>query len=72
MYCEVKIPKNQQSRLAPDVWLAGEAIARHRGMTTREAFENAVRIFAEKLAEVDPEFRKTWNEVTKEGVEEDG
>jgi hypothetical protein len=66
----VKIPKNQQSRLSPDVWMAAEAIARYRGMNVREAFENSVRSFAEKLAEADPEFRKVWTETIREGVEE--
>lgn len=71
MMTDVKIPKNQQSRLSPDVWLAGEAIARYRGMSVREAFENSVRSFAEKLADTDPDFRKVWTETTKEGIEED-
>lgn len=66
---EMKIPKNQQSRLAPDVWLAGEAIARFRGMTSREAFEHSVRVYADRLAEQDPEFRKIWESVKAEGIE---
>jgi hypothetical protein len=68
MFCEsVKIPKNQQSRLSQDVWIAGEAIARHRGMmTSRDAFEMAVRDYASRLAENDQVFKKTWEAVIAE------
>jgi hypothetical protein len=72
MYADVKIPKNQQSRLAPDVWLAGEAIARHRGMSTnRDAFEYCIRAVADKLAESSAEFKAVWDGVKKEGIEPD-
>jgi hypothetical protein len=68
MFCEaVRIPKNQQSRLAPDVWIAGEAIARHRGMmSSRDAFETAVRDYATRLAEKDEAFKQTWESVRAE------
>jgi hypothetical protein len=68
MFCEaVKIPNNQQSRLAQDVWIAGEAIARHRGMMSpRDAFETAVRDYANRLAESDEGFKKTWESVIAE------
>ena len=72
MSASIKIPKNQQSRLAPDVWLAGEAIARHRGMSPREAFEHSVRTFADRLAESDPVFRATWDGVKVEKTEDYG
>jgi hypothetical protein len=68
MYCEaVKIPNNQQSRLAQDVWIAGEAIARHRAMgSPRDAFETAVRDYADRLAASDENFKKMWQSVTAE------
>jgi hypothetical protein len=68
MYSEaVKIPNNQQSRLAQDVWIAGEAIARHRRMTSaRDAFETAVRDFASRLAENDDAFKRVWDDVAAE------
>ena len=65
----MKIPKNQQSRLAPDVWIAGEAIGRYRHMNSREVFEYAVRLYADKLAETDPEFKVVWADVKAEGIE---
>jgi hypothetical protein len=66
----VKVPKNLQTRLSPDVWLAGEAIARYRAMTTRDAFEYSIRAMVDKLSNDDPEFRKIWLEVKNEGIEE--
>jgi hypothetical protein len=68
MYSDaVKIPKNQQSRLTQDVWIAGEAIARHRGMiSSRDAFETAVRDFATRLSETDENFKKLWDSVKAE------
>lgn len=66
----VKVPKNLQTRLSPDVWLAGEAIARYRAMTTRDAFEYSVRAMVDKLSSEDPEFRKIWLDVKQEGIEE--
>ena len=68
MYSEaVKIPKNQQSRLTQDVWIAGEAIARHRGMvSSRDAFETSVRDFATRLSETDENFKKLWDAVKEE------
>ena len=63
----VKIPKNQQSRLTQDVWIAGEAIARHRGMmSSRDAFETSVRDFATRLSETDENFKKLWDAVKEE------
>lgn len=68
MYSEaVKIPNNQQSRLGQDVWIAGEAIARHRRMASaRDAFETAVRDYASRLAETDSAFKRVWDEVAAE------
>jgi hypothetical protein len=68
MYSEaVKIPNNQQSRLSQDVWIAGEAIARHRRMaSSRDAFETAVRDYANRLAENDQSFKKVWEDVAAE------
>lgn len=60
----LKIPNNQQSRLSQDVWIAGEAIARHRRMASaRDAFETAVRDYASRLAETDSAFKIVWDEV---------
>ena len=71
MLIEMKIPKNRQSRLADDVWIAGEAIARHFRMSSaRDGFENAVRDYVSKMAERDPRFSQIWEEVKNEGVEE--
>jgi hypothetical protein len=63
----VKIPNNQQSRLSQDIWIAGEAIARHRGMmSSRDAFETAIREYANRLAEKDENFKKMWEGVKDE------
>jgi hypothetical protein len=67
---KMKVPKNLQSRLSPDVWLAGEAIARYRKMTTREGFEYSVRSTVDRLAESDPKFAEIWEAVKAEGIEE--
>lgn len=72
MALAVKVPKNQQSRLALDIWMVGEAITRHRGMSSnREAFEYAIRLAADKLAVEDASFRQVWQEVRREGIEAD-
>ena len=71
MFIEMKIPKNRQSRLADDVWIAGEAIARHFRMSSaRDGFETAVRDYVSKMAEKDPRFSQIWEQVKNEGVEE--
>jgi hypothetical protein len=67
----MKVPKNLQSRLSPDVWIAGEAIARYRGMTTREGFEYSVRAMVDTLAARDPKFAAIWETVKAEGIESD-
>ena len=70
MQCQMKAPKNRTSRLADDVWIAGEAIARYFRMTgTRDGFETAVRYYVSKLAEGDPRFAEIWNDVKEEGIE---
>jgi hypothetical protein len=70
MSAEVKVPKNKQSRLADDVWLAGEAIARHFRMSgARDGFEAAVRDYVLRLSERDPRFSEVWEKVKDEGLE---
>jgi hypothetical protein len=67
---EMKVPKNRQSRLSDDVWLAGEAIARHfRMSSSRDGMETAVRNYVLKLAETDPKFAELWEQVKNEGVD---
>jgi hypothetical protein len=67
---EMKVPKNRQSRLSDDVWLAGEAIARYfRMSSSRDGLETAVRGYVARLAENDPKFAEIWEQVKKEGVE---
>lgn len=74
MYADaMKIPKNKQTRLADDVWIAGEAIARHYRMSTaRDGFEVAVRNFAALLAEREPKFLDVWEQVKQETPTEEG
>jgi hypothetical protein len=67
---EMKVPKNRQSRLSDDVWLAGEAIARYfRMSSSRDGLETAVRAHVSRLAESDPKFAEIWEQVKNEGVE---
>jgi hypothetical protein len=67
---DVKAPKNRQSRLADDVWLAGEAIARHFRMSSaRDGFEAAVRDYVLRLAEKDSKFSAIWEQVKSEGLD---
>ena len=68
---EMKIPKNRQSRLSDDVWLASEAIARHfRMSTSRDGLETAIRSYVLQMAQTDPKFSEVWEQVKNEGVEE--
>ncbi|PSB23476.1 hypothetical protein [Stenomitos frigidus] len=70
MLIEMKLPKNRQSRLADDVWIAGEAIARHFRMSSaRDGFEIAVRDYAIKMSERDPQFYQLWEQVKNEGID---
>lgn len=70
MSLTMKIPKNRQSRLSEDVWIAGEAIARHFRMSSaRDAFEVSVRDYAARLAERDQKFAEIWEKVKAEGIE---
>jgi hypothetical protein len=63
----MQIPAKQTTRIAADVWIAAEAMARHRGMPTmRDALEYAVREKADRLAEMDPQFRELWDRVKNE------
>lgn len=73
MFAELmKLPKNKQSRLADDVWIIGEAIARHFRMSnSRDGFEVAVRNYAATLAERDPRFYEIWEQVKKETIDGD-
>lgn len=71
MFDTMKVPKNKQSRLADDVWLAGEAIARYfRMSSSREGFETAIRGYVSRLAESDPRFAEVWDAVKTEGISE--
>lgn len=68
---DMKVPKNRQSRLSDDVWLAGEAIARHfRMSSSRDGFEAAIRDYVLRLSQNDATFAEIWEKVKKEGVEE--
>lgn len=68
---DMKVPKNRQSRLSDDVWLAGEAISRHfRMSSSREGFEAAIRDYVLRLAERDPKFSEIWEKVKNEGVDD--
>ncbi|MBW4522651.1 MAG: hypothetical protein KME16_23645 [Scytolyngbya sp. HA4215-MV1] len=67
----MKVPKNRQSRLSDDVWLASEAIARHfRMSSSRDGLEAAIRNYVLQLAEKDSNFSEIWEQVKQEGVEE--
>ncbi|MCY6493150.1 hypothetical protein [Leptolyngbya sp. GGD] len=68
---DMKVPKNRQTRLSDDVWLAGEAIARHFRMSSaRDGFEAATRDYVLRLSQTDPRFAEIWEKVKAEGVEE--
>ncbi|MBD1847361.1 hypothetical protein H6F89_28935 [Cyanobacteria bacterium FACHB-63] len=68
---DMKVPKNRQTRLSDDVWLAGEAIARHFRMSSaRDGFEAATRDYVIRLSQSDPKFAEIWEKVKDEGVEE--
>lgn len=68
---EMKIPKNRQSRLSDDVWLASEAIARHfRMSSSRDGLETAIRAYVLQMAQTDSKFSEVWEQVKSEGVEE--
>lgn len=65
----MKVPKNKQSRLSDDVWLASEAVARYFRMSSpRDGMETAVRSHVARLAETDPKFAEIWDQVKNEGV----
>jgi hypothetical protein len=67
----MKIPKNRQSRLSEDVWLASEAIARHfRMSSSRDGLEAAIRDYVLRLSQADARFAEIWEKVKEEGVEE--
>jgi hypothetical protein len=69
---DMRVPKNRQSRLSDDVWLASEAIARYfRMSSSRDGLETAVRGYVTKLAENDPRFAEIWEQVKDEGIEGD-
>lgn len=68
---DMKLPKNRQSRLSEDVWLAAEAIARYfRMASSRDGVETAVRSYVSRLAESDPKFAEIWEKVKEEGIQE--
>jgi hypothetical protein len=67
----LKYPRSRTSRLADDVWMAGEAIARYFRMgATRDGFETAIRSYVSRLAESDPHFAEIWTAVKKEGIDD--
>jgi hypothetical protein len=68
---EMKVPKNRQSRLSDDVWLAGEAISRYfRMSTSRDGIETAIRAYVLQMSQADAKFSEVWEQVKNEGVEE--
>ena len=70
MLTKMKVPKNRQSRMSDDVWMASEAIARWFKMTSpRDGFETAVRDYVSTLAENNKDFARIWAEVKEEGIE---
>ena len=70
MTIAMKVPKNRQSRMSDDVWLASEAIARWFGMNTpRDGLETAVRDYVSTMAEKNKDFARIWSEVKQEGIE---
>ncbi len=67
----MKIPKNRQSRLSEDVWLASEAIARHfRMSSSRDGLEAAIRDYVLRLSQTDAKFAEIWEKVKEEGFED--
>lgn len=69
----MKIPKNRQSRVSDDVWLASEAIARFFAMTSpRDGLETAVRDYVIQMAKSNDTFAQVWEEVKTEGIEVKG
>ena len=66
----MRVPKNRQSRMSDDVWIASEAIARFFGMTnTRDGLETAVRDYVTQMSKSNQNFAEIWEEVKKEGIE---
>lgn len=66
----MRVPKNRQSRMSDDVWIASEAIARFFGMTSpRDGLETAVRDYVTQMAKSNDTFAQVWEEVKTEGIE---
>ena len=67
----MQVPKNRQTRLSDDVWLACEAMARYLGASSpRDGLERAIMNYVLGLAQSNDRFEAVWEEVKAEGIEE--
>lgn len=67
----VQVPKNQQMRLSPEVWLAAEAMRRHLGASSpKDGLERAFMAYVLERSSVDARFAEVWEIVKAEGIEE--
>ncbi|MEL6383824.1 MAG: hypothetical protein AAFQ89_15490 [Cyanobacteria bacterium J06626_18] len=71
MKIAVQVPKNRQSRLSDDVWLAAEAMARYVGSTSpRDGLERGFMSYVLDLAEANSKFAAIWESVKEEGIQD--
>lgn len=67
----VRVPKNRQSRVSDDIWIAGQALAEFLGAgTPREGWEAGVRNFVMELSTTNPRFAELWEKAKQEGIED--
>ncbi|MEM8804745.1 MAG: hypothetical protein AAGF01_01685 [Cyanobacteria bacterium P01_G01_bin.38] len=72
MPATVKVPKNRQSRLSDNVWLAAEAMARFIGSKSpREGIETGFMNYVLDLNQKDSRFAEIWEKVQNEGIDDD-
>lgn len=72
MQSTVQVPKNRQSRLSDDVWLAAEAMARYIGSSSpRDGLERAFMTYVLDLGRNDQKFAEIWQSVKEEGINDD-
>ena len=68
----VKVPKNRQSRISDDIWIAGKALSEFLGAgTPREGWEAGVRQFVVQLSTTNPKFAELWEKAKNEGIQDD-
>ena len=67
----VKVPKNRQSRVSDDIWIAGQALSEFLGTgSPREGWEACVRNYVVELATKNPKFSELWEKAKSEGVQD--